>query len=67
MRRTIALIRNRPLVIGGTDDVVTTAVHSRQIAATIPGAQLVLLPAVHLSNIERPAEFEKAVIDFLRG
>jgi hypothetical protein len=31
----------------------------------VPGAKLLLLPAVHLSNVEYPAELLKAVIDFL--
>lgn len=65
MRRTVALIESPTLVIGGEFDTVTLAAHSEQIAATVPGAQLLLLPAVHLSNIEYPAEFMKALLDFL--
>jgi 3-oxoadipate enol-lactonase len=65
MRRTIALIPSPTLVIGGQYDTVTLPGHSEQIAATISGAELLLLPAVHLSNIEYPAEFLKAVLDFL--
>jgi 3-oxoadipate enol-lactonase len=65
LRRTIALISNPTLVIAGRDDTVTAASHSEAMAATIPGAKLVILPAVHLSNIERPAEFLRVVTDFL--
>jgi 3-oxoadipate enol-lactonase len=65
LRRTIALISNPTLVIAGRDDTVTAASHSEVMAATIPGAKLVILPAVHLSNIERPAEFLRVVTDFL--
>ena len=65
MRRTVALIEAPTLVIGGLYDTVTLPEHSKHIAATIPGAKLLLLPAVHLSNVEYPAEFLKAVIDFL--
>lgn len=65
LRRTIALIPRPTLVIAGRDDTVTAARHGEQIAATIPGARLVVLPAVHLSNVERPEEFLRAVLDFL--
>jgi 3-oxoadipate enol-lactonase len=65
MRRTIALIPNPTLVIGGQYDTVTLPGHSELIAATIPGSKLVMLPAVHLSNIEYPTEFLKAILDFL--
>lgn len=65
MRRTVALIQSPTLVIGGKYDTVTLPGHSEQIAATVPGAKLLLLPAVHLSNIEYPVEFLKAVLDFL--
>jgi 3-oxoadipate enol-lactonase len=65
LRRTIALIPRPTLVIAGRDDTVTAASHGEHIAATIPGARLVVLPAVHLSNVERPEEFMQAVLDFL--
>lgn len=66
LRRTIALIDRPTLVIGGKHDTVTRADHSEAIAATIPGARLLLLPSVHLTNIELPEEFMHAVVDFLR-
>lgn len=65
LRRTIALVARPTLVIAGRDDTVTLASHSELIAATISGSRLVVLPAVHLSNVERPAEFMRAVLDFL--
>jgi 3-oxoadipate enol-lactonase len=65
MRRTIALIPNPTLVIGGQYDTVTLPSHSELIAATIPGSKLVMLPAVHLSNIEYSNDFLNAVLDFL--
>lgn len=52
-------------MIAGRDDTVTAASHGEQIAATVPGAQWLLLDAVHLSNIERPDEFREAVLGFL--
>ena len=66
LRRPISLITAPTLVIGGEDDKVTLASHSEAIAATIPGAELLLLPGVHLLNVERPAEFIEAVLGFLR-
>lgn len=65
LRRSIALIDRPTLVIAGRDDTVTAASHGVLIAATVPNARLVELPAVHLSNIERPAEFMDAVLTFL--
>ncbi|MGX5828247.1 alpha/beta fold hydrolase [Mesorhizobium sp. 43Arga] len=66
LRRTVALINRPTLVIAGEHDTVTAAGHSEMIAAAVPGAKLVVLPAVHLSNVEYPAEFIEAVLDFLR-
>lgn len=66
LRRPISLITAPTLVIGGVDDKVTLASHSEAIAAAIPGAELLLLPGVHLLNVERPAEFMHVVIRFLR-
>ena len=66
-RRTVVLIPRPTLVIAGRYDTVTLASHSEAIAAAIPGAKLLLLPAVHLSNVEYPAEFTQAVSEFLRA
>ncbi|QSQ25782.1 3-oxoadipate enol-lactonase [Pyxidicoccus parkwayensis] len=65
LRRTVTLIRNPTLVIAGEHDTVTSARHGEEIASAIPGAQFRVLPAVHLSNVERPAEFLDAVVTFL--
>lgn len=67
LRRTIALINRPTLVIAGQHDTVTAASHSEAIAATIPGARLVVMPVVHLSNVECPDEFVRLVRDFLRS
>lgn len=66
LRRTISLVEAPTLVIGGEGDKVTLASHSEAIAAAIPGAELVLLPGVHMLNVERPVEFMGAVTRFLR-
>jgi len=66
LRRTIRLIEAPTLVIAGRDDTVTSAQHGADVAAAIPGARLLLLPTVHLPNIERPQEYVDAVLHFLR-
>ena len=66
LRRTIALIAAPTLVIAGEFDTVTSLGKSEEIAATIPGARLKVLPAVHLSNIEFPQEFLAEVLSFLQ-
>ncbi len=67
LRRTIALITRPTLVIAGEHDPVTAASHGRAIAETIPGAQLKVLPTVHLPNVELPNEYMQTVLDFLRA
>ena len=65
LRRTVALIRAPSLVIAGRYDTVTSLAHGELLAASVPGARLLVLPAVHLSNVEYPAEFMAAVLEFL--
>lgn len=65
LRRSIALIQAPTLVIAGESDPVTLAEHGRAIAAAVPGARFVLLPAVHMANIECAEAFEREVLDFL--
>ncbi|WP_266157902.1 3-oxoadipate enol-lactonase [Dyella silvatica] len=65
MRRTVALIDKPTLVIAGQYDTVTLPSHSDWIAAQIAGAKLVVLPAMHLTNIEYPADFMRTVLEFL--
>jgi len=65
-RKTNKLISNKTLIIAGKYDGVTKAAHSEQIHAAIVNSKLVILPVVHLTNIERKDEFEKLVLDFLR-
>ncbi|MBP0580362.1 alpha/beta fold hydrolase [Labrys sp. LIt4] len=67
LRRTIALIAAPTLVIAGEFDTVTSLGKSQEIAATIPGARLKVLPAVHLSNIEFSQEFMAEVLSFLQA
>ena len=50
------------LVIVGEADQPTPPELSRELAALIPGAELATIPgAGHISNLERPAEFDRLV------
>ena len=64
-RETVRAARRPTLVIAGTHDPATPPVLGQGIAASIPGAKYVELEAAHLSNVERPAEFTAAVLQFL--
>lgn len=67
MRRTAALILAPTLVIAGRDDTVTSLSQGELLARTVPGAGLLTLPVVHLSNVERSDDFLAALLDFLIG
>ncbi|WP_298960607.1 3-oxoadipate enol-lactonase [uncultured Methylobacterium sp.] len=54
------------LVIGGTDDVSTPAAQAEALSVAIPGARVVLLNAAHMSSVERPDDFNRALLDFLQ-
>lgn len=53
------------LVIAGKHDASTTVADGAFLAQRIPGARLVELDAAHISNVEQPADFTRAVLDFL--
>jgi pimeloyl-ACP methyl ester carboxylesterase len=54
------------LVIVGAEDELTPPAESERIAEAIPGATLVVIPqSGHLSNLERPDEFNQALSSFL--
>ncbi|MBR0895442.1 alpha/beta fold hydrolase [Bradyrhizobium tropiciagri] len=67
LRRIISLIATPTLVIGGESDTVTRASHSEAIAATIASAKLVLLPGVHILNVEQADRFNSEVLSFLHA
>jgi 3-oxoadipate enol-lactonase len=66
-REPIHAIRNPVLVVIGKQDPATPPAAGHLIADAIPGAERVELDAAHLSNLEKPAEFTRAVLDFLKG
>ncbi|MFQ5992421.1 MAG: alpha/beta fold hydrolase [Nitrospiraceae bacterium] len=54
------------LVIGGEQDVATPPTDARFMAERIPGARLEIIPgAGHLSNLEQPAAYNRAVQSLL--
>jgi len=64
LRGGLAGIDRRTLLIVGTKDATLAGI--RQIKETVPGAELVELEgAGHISNVEQPAAFTRAIRDFL--
>lgn len=53
------------LVICGTKDVIKRA-HTKQIAAGLPNAKLAMIKGGHFIANKRPAEFNRAVAQFLK-
>ena len=61
-------IRAPTLVLCGTEDKVTPPALSRELAHLIPGARYEPVEgAGHISNLERPGEFNTLVGAFIRG
>ncbi len=54
------------LVIAGARDTPASLERAEQLAAGIVGADLLVLDAAHLSNVEQAEDFTSAVVDFLR-
>ncbi len=64
----LASIQVPTLVIVGADDVLTPLADAKRIARGIRGATLVTIPdAGHMSNMEQPALFNRALEDFVAG
>jgi 3-oxoadipate enol-lactonase len=64
-RRLAALINVPTLVIGGESDPATPPDHATRLASAVPGAQLAMLEAAHLSNVEQAVPFNILVASFL--
>jgi 3-oxoadipate enol-lactonase len=64
-RRTDLLISVPTLVIVGEHDAGIAPDNGRQIAKTIPGAEMQTLPGTHLASVELSAEFNQALLRFL--
>ncbi|MBM4188835.1 MAG: 3-oxoadipate enol-lactonase [Gemmatimonadetes bacterium] len=63
-RDQLAMIAAPTLVIAGSEDVATPPELGRALAAGIPSAAMVTLPAAHLSCVEQAPAFADALVDF---
>ncbi len=66
-REQLGTIKAPTLIVCGNVDPVTTTADGRFIAERIANAELVELPAAHLSNVEAEVAFTRAVLDFLQA
>lgn len=62
----LSKITEPTLVICGTKDMIKES-HSKEIAASIPGAKLEIIRGNHFIASNRPKEFNQAVDDFLKS
>lgn len=53
------------LVVGGRHDVSTPPEEAHRLHERIPGSELVVLETGHLSNLEQPEAFNRALLSFL--
>ncbi|MBU8869530.1 MAG: alpha/beta hydrolase [Gemmatimonadales bacterium] len=64
--RLLPGFNRQTLVIGAELDQTIPVERSRDLAAGIPDAELVLIPAAgHMANLERPEAFNQALLEFL--
>ena len=61
----LAGIRAKTLVIAGTNDMIREE-HTKLIADSIPGAELIFLQGDHFIAGKHPEEFNRAVLEFLQ-
>jgi 3-oxoadipate enol-lactonase len=65
-RERAAAIRTPTLVICGDEDAVTPPALSEELVSLIPGSKLHIIEgASHLANLDKPAQFNAAIDDFL--
>jgi 3-oxoadipate enol-lactonase len=64
-REAIRDIRSPVLLISGAQDPATTPEMMRLMRERIPGTQWLSLDAAHISNIEQPEAFTRAILEFL--
>lgn len=67
LRADLSRIQLPLLVIAGSADPVTTVADAEAIVQACPSASLVSLKASHISNLEQPAAFNRALSQFLRS
>jgi 3-oxoadipate enol-lactonase len=65
-RAQLPQIATPTLVISGALDMATPhETYGSQLVAGIPGAKSLILEAGHISNVEQPEAFTRALLDFL--
>ena len=67
LREACRGVVNPTLVIVGKHDAATPPELGRGVAARIRNASVYEIDAAHLSNVERPREFSRAVLEFLEA
>jgi 3-oxoadipate enol-lactonase len=66
-REALRAVKGKPvLVIIGKQDPATPPAAGALVADAIPGAKTKMIDAAHLSNVEKPDVFAKAVLEFLK-
>jgi 3-oxoadipate enol-lactonase len=65
-RALLPSIKVPTLVIAGRHDPATTLQAGEYLRDHIPGVAFKVLEAAHISNVEQPAAFSNAVLEFLR-
>jgi pimeloyl-ACP methyl ester carboxylesterase len=64
----LAKLQVPALIVVGEEDALTPLAHSRQMNERAPGSRIVVISkAGHLSNLEDPDAFNRALLDFLSG
>ena len=64
----LATIRTPVAIVDGDHDEAIKRTHTDYLAHTIPGAKLIILPgASHFAMLQRPREFNAAMLEFLKA
>ena len=66
-RGLLPKIKAPTLIIAGKHDPATTVAQAEYLRDHIPGAKMIVLDAAHISNVEQPQAYTKAVLDFLKA
>jgi 3-oxoadipate enol-lactonase len=64
-RAFLPKIKPPTMIIAGRHDPAATPAVAENMRARIPGAKLTVLEAAHISNVERPREYNDALLTFL--
>ncbi|MEP7064511.1 MAG: 3-oxoadipate enol-lactonase [Gemmatimonadota bacterium] len=67
LRRDLHRIVAPTLVIAGSEDLSTTVADGAYLRDNVPEAEMEVLEAAHLSNVERPEEFSELLTVFLKS